>query len=135
MPSDPQDDSSIRQFILRQVLHNIRCGACGARYGDGNVTVVEGENGIWVLTAVCPGCDTHATILVVVQEKSVEIETLGCISLDDVIDFHVGLAAYRGDLRDLLDTNRFRLTDTHREQNEAGAAWPPPLCCCSSNAN
>jgi hypothetical protein len=104
MASEPGDDGGIRQFILRQVLHNIRCGACGARYGDGDVSVVEGDNGIWVLTAVCPGCDTHATILVVVQERSVEFEALASLSSDDVIDFHSFMAAHRGDLRDLLSS-------------------------------
>lgn len=102
MTPQPPDEGSIRDFILRQVLHSVRCGACGSRYGDGDVTVVDHHEAIWVLMAVCPGCDSRATILVVVQERAVEDEETPALTEDDVLDFHVSVADYMGDLRGLV---------------------------------
>lgn len=104
LPQHP-DDGGIGHFILRQVLHNIRCGACGARYGSADVSVVESREGIWTLVAICPGCETQATILVVVQERNAEEGDVALLSADDVLDFHVSVGGFRGDLRQMLGTD------------------------------
>ncbi|MHB0875305.1 MAG: hypothetical protein ACYC5O_04565 [Anaerolineae bacterium] len=100
MTPQPPDDGGIRDFVVRQVLHNVRCGACGCRYGDGDVTIVDHQEAIWVLMAICPGCDSRATVLVVVQERPAVDDT--ALTMDDVLDFHASVADYLGDLRSLL---------------------------------
>lgn len=105
VPQHPED-GGIQHFILRQVLHNVRCGACGARYGDGDVTIVDNHDGIWMLSAVCPGCDSQAMVMVVFQEGSREGVELPSLSRDDVLNFHIALASFSGDLRELLGLKR-----------------------------
>jgi hypothetical protein len=102
MTPQSSDDGGIRDFVVRQVLHNVRCGACGSRYGDGDVTIVDHHEAIWVLMAVCPGCDSRATVLVVVQERIAEEDPGPALTIDDVLDFHSSVSGYLGDLRDLL---------------------------------
>ena len=101
MPQHPED-GGIRQFILRQVLHNVRCGACGARYGGGDVTIVENHDGVWMLSAVCPDCDSQAMVMVVVHERSSGRMALPSLSREDVLNFHAAIAGFGGDLRELV---------------------------------
>jgi len=97
------EEGGIRRFILRRVLRNVRCGACGAHYGAEDVAIVESESNIWVLMAVCPGCDTQAMIVVVVQNESArQEEALEVLAKDDVLDFHDFIKQFNGDFRDML---------------------------------
>ncbi|NPV06637.1 MAG: hypothetical protein HPY83_01585 [Anaerolineae bacterium] len=103
MSSYRPEEGSIRRFILRQVMQNIRCGACGARYRHEDVAIVENNDNVWMLMAVCPGCDTQAMVMVVVQESVQEPHALPCLSEDDVLDFHSLLLDFTGDMRSLFD--------------------------------
>jgi len=105
MPQSPEE-GGVRQFILRQVLHSIRCAACGARYSGPDISVVEQLENVWILGAVCPNCDSQAIVMVVVQRQPVPEDRLPAISSDDVLDFHNSLGDFGGDLRQLLDDDR-----------------------------
>ncbi|MGI6209540.1 MAG: hypothetical protein ACOYEW_15160 [Anaerolineae bacterium] len=103
MSSPRPEEGSARRFILRQVMQNIRCGACGARYRQEDVAIVESNESVWMLMAVCPGCDTQAMVMVVVQDALQEPESLPCLSEDDVLDFHCLMGDFSGDVRALFD--------------------------------
>lgn len=102
MPADQPEDGGARRFIVRQVVQTIRCGACGARYRDEDLTIVENREGVWMLMAVCPGCDTQAMVMVVVKESLQEEDAEPAIDSDDVLDFHCLLTEHDGDVRALL---------------------------------
>lgn len=103
MSSHRPEEGGIRRFILRQVMQNIRCGACGARYRHEDVAIIENNDRVWMLMAVCPGCDTQAMVMVVLQEYLLEPESLPCLDEDDVLDFHSLMLDFRGDIRSLFD--------------------------------
>ena len=100
--SHQADEGSIRQFIVRQVLDSIRCCACGAHYGETDLSVVEQRENVWVLSAACPNCDCQAVVMVVVQRQAAEDDAFAALAKDDVLDFHRGLESHSGDLRSLL---------------------------------
>lgn len=102
MPLYGAEDSSPRRFILRQVLSSISCSACGARYSDDDVTVIESDEGVWMLMALCPGCETQSMIVVVLQTLEEEREVLPDLDEDDVLDLCTLLKDFEGDIKQLL---------------------------------
>lgn len=102
MPAELPEEGGARRSIVRQVVQTIRCGACGARYRDENLTVVENSEGVWMLMAVCPGCDTQAMVMVVFRDSLHEEDAEPAIDSDDVLDFHRLMAEHEGDVRSLL---------------------------------
>ncbi len=101
MSAQEPGEGEVRRFVLRQVMQNIRCGACGARYRAEDVAVVENTDSVWMLMAVCPGCDTQAMIMVVMQERP-EFEGRPSLDEDDVLDLHSLLEGCRGDVWSLI---------------------------------
>ena len=102
MPLHGSEEGAAKRFILHQVLSNVRCGACGARYRDEDIAIVETEGSVWMLMAVCPRCDTQAMIMVVVQSGAPAEEPLLPLAEDDVLDFHVLMRRFEGDLRGMV---------------------------------
>jgi len=103
MSSDKSEEGGVRRFIVRQVAQTVRCGACGARYRDEDLSILENSDNVWMLMAVCPGCDTQALIMVVVRDALPEPEPQPALNVDDVLDFHSLLVEHHGDVRTLLE--------------------------------
>lgn len=103
MPTDLPDEGGARRSILRQVVQTIRCGACGARYRAEDVTVIESTDTVWMLMAVCPGCDTQAMVMVVVKDALGEPDPEPALDTDDVLDFHTIVVRHKGDVRTLFE--------------------------------
>jgi len=101
MPAGVPEDGGNRRFILRQVVQTIRCGSCGALYRAEDLTILESTDNVWMLMAVCPGCETQVMVMVVVKEDLVEAEA-DPLDSDDVLDFHTILLSHEGDVRTLL---------------------------------
>mgnify|MGYP001122714581 CR=1 FL=1 len=101
LPLRPEE-GEIRRFILRKVLRNVRCSACGARYAAEDIAIIENRGGVWVLMAVCSGCGTQSLIMVVVQEKQPEEESLPALTEDDVLTFHSFISKFDSDFREMF---------------------------------
>jgi hypothetical protein len=97
-----REEGSVKRYILRQVLQNARCGACGSRYSSGDLAFLENNDNVWILMAVCPACDTQAMIMVVVEQQPAEEKQQPPLTADDVLDLHEMLRNHTGDIRSLL---------------------------------
>jgi hypothetical protein len=115
MPIPPPPDESDKQKLVLKLLARLRCPSCGHPYDPQQCTVMDRRPETWVMAVSCPRCQTAAYVVVVMKvvDETAAITELSAeeqeaathwppISADDVLDLHIVLQDYTGDLETLL---------------------------------
>jgi|YelNatPaOPRAMG01_1025707.scaffolds.fasta_scaffold80274_3 hypothetical protein len=95
---------------LRQILLQVipACPHCHRRFEDRDIRVLGRQEQTWMLSLHCPGCHILALIGIGVAsdlepEEIARFREVPPISADEVLDLHLLLKEYRGDLRGLIE--------------------------------
>ena len=104
----------MQERFLKRLLCAIKCGFCGNRYDSSNISVIGQQEGLWFFSAFCPACRSQTLIVAVIQEEQIsdiitepiqdEYAEPGesAVTIDDVLDMHNLLKAFRGKVSGLL---------------------------------
>jgi len=98
---DPQDR-------LRSLLDGMACTVCEERVAGHRIRLLARREDLAFVEIDCPSCD-NSTLGFIVAEDPLPLERAGRsadprpLSADDVLDMHLLLESWRGDLRSLLD--------------------------------
>jgi hypothetical protein len=109
---------------LTSELAAFACAACGQPYGPAHVRVIAQREGLYFVDLSCPHCASQAVAIVTIQvdggasDESLEDDATGparihppadgaaasqpALSVDDVIDAHVLLRDFEGDVHQLI---------------------------------
>lgn len=100
----------MRESFLKRLFAAIKCSACGQKYEEANIKVIDCDGGLWFLSAFCSSCETHGLIVAVVEDdKATQVITdlteadydkLACgevVGVDDLLDMHNFLKDFEGD--------------------------------------
>jgi DNA-directed RNA polymerase subunit RPC12/RpoP len=105
---------------LTSELASFGCAACGQPYGEGHVRLIAQREEIFFLDLTCPHCGSQAVAIVTIQAdgeadgsadhhveargvvRSAEDGSRSVVSVDDVIDAHVLLRDFEGDVHQLI---------------------------------
>jgi DNA-directed RNA polymerase subunit RPC12/RpoP len=106
----PSDEEEKRQFIL-QLVARLRCTECGQPYNPHDFVLMNRSQDVWVLGIECKHCGGSGHVVVALQPDSdpepvsdltpEELEvatTWSSITVDDVLDMHMLLEEFDGDL-------------------------------------
>jgi hypothetical protein len=105
---------------LTSELAAFACAACGQPYGEGHIRLLARREELWFVDLSCPHCGSQAVAIVTVQfeaEAADASDSEGhqamlaspsaspappAVSVDDVIDAHVLLRDFEGDVHQLI---------------------------------
>jgi hypothetical protein len=104
---------------LASELAAFACAACGQPYGEAQVRVIARREELWFVDLSCPHCGSQAVAIVTIQVEDESGEDEGTlsagdlpegpsvpgapvVSVDDVIDAHVLLRDFEGDVHQLI---------------------------------
>ncbi len=105
---------------LTSELAAFACAACGQPYGEGHIRLLARREELWFVDLACPHCGSQAVAIVTVQFGSETVHdaggqppetalggsqgtaTLPAVSVDDVIDVHLLLRDFEGDVQQLI---------------------------------
>ena len=106
----PSDEEDKRQFIF-ELVARLRCTECGRPYNTHDFVLVNKSQDVWVLGIECNHCGGSGHVVVALQpdakpepvsdltpEELEIVEKWSPISLDDVLDMHMLLEEFDGDL-------------------------------------
>jgi len=90
---------------LDGVFGMVRCAKCGGTYGRDDLTVVGTREEYWFVRCACRTCGTCRIGVVIVKDASVSAAAAStpAVGIDDVLQAHDLLAAYRGDVQGLFE--------------------------------
>jgi hypothetical protein len=104
---------------LASELAAFGCAACGQPYGEEQVRLIARREELWFVDLSCPHCGSQAVAIVTIQvegesgeeagqpelQTTVELHVPGSavVSVDDVIDAHVLLRDFEGDVHQLIE--------------------------------
>jgi len=112
----PLSENDKRRLVLKLVAQ-LRCVECGRLYDSREFTLIHRWEDMWVLSTRCQHCDEPCHVVVfmrldagpepVTDLTPAELEDEGQwspITRDDVLDIHVLLHEFDGDLEELFDS-------------------------------
>ena len=110
----PLDEDEQRQLLL-SLIAQLRCVECGQLYDPEDIAVLHRGPDLWVLNARCHHCDAFCHVLVFLQlelepepimdltpEERDVADAWPAITPDDILDIHLLLESFEGDLQLLL---------------------------------
>src|SRR5262245_12461087 len=94
---DPQDR-------LGALLDGIACSVCEAAVGGDRIRLLARREDLAFVEIACQGCGSTTLGFVVDGAAGPELEAVHAapVTADDVLDMHVALESWQGDLRTLL---------------------------------
>ena len=100
---DPQDR-------LQSLLDGIACSACEASVNGDRIRLLARREDLAFVEIACRSCGSTTLGFVVDGEAGLERQrsVRSPVTADDVLDMHVALEAWQGDLRSLLRTSPSR---------------------------
>lgn len=99
MNLDPDLDD---EAVIQHLIESVRCSECGGAYEAEDVYILSQENDTWALVAYCPTCGLESVVMAYVDATySADMDPP---DEDEVAAWGRFLAAFEGDLRDLLGT-------------------------------
>jgi hypothetical protein len=114
-PKGPLSENDKRRLVLKLVAQ-LRCVECGRLYDSREFTLVHRWEDMWVLSTRCQNCNEPCHVVVFMRldaepEPVTDLtpgelereEELPPITRDDVLDVHVLLHEFEGELDDLWD--------------------------------
>jgi len=103
---------TVREKLIKQLVQQIEC-ICGRQYRPENFRLLAHSDQLWFFRAFCPRCRTTGVIGILVaagqplirdvtRQEWEQFRKKGPITADDVLDLHLFLKDYHGDLAGLL---------------------------------
>lgn len=117
-------ERSIERLIVRYLVAHTQCSGCGRRYAAKDVHVHDHRGDIWLASVTCRHCGLQGLVMAAVGARDVEdveaveavsgaegddqldVEALGSISVDEVLDFHCLVEGFDGDMWELLEAEK-----------------------------
>jgi hypothetical protein len=112
----PLGEDDKRRLVLK-LVRRLRCVACGTQYSPHDFVLVDRQSDAWVLGIQCRQCGASSHVIVLMYSGSepepvvdLTSEELNAaddwppITGDDVLDVHLLLDDFYGDLDDLFST-------------------------------
>jgi hypothetical protein len=105
---------------LTSELASFACAACGQPYGEAHIRLIAQRQELFFVDLSCPHCDSQAVAIVTIQVDGQVVGLEGgepvegsapavdgagavpAVSVDDVIDAHVLLQDFKGDIHQLM---------------------------------
>ena len=105
---------------LTSELASFACAACGQPYGEAHIRLLARREELYFVNLSCPHCGSQAVAIVTVQVDGETMDSIGgetleaammgrdgtsdppAVSVDDVIDAHVLLRDFEGDVHQLI---------------------------------
>ena len=97
---------------MQRLVATLECGSCGHRYPPDNVTVLEEEDGLWLLSAVCSACHIGSVVAVVIRDdgpatdltpaERARFRNLEPVNGNDLLEARDFLERFRGDISGLF---------------------------------
>jgi hypothetical protein len=97
---------------MQRLIATMQCGSCGHRYPPDNVTVLEEEAGLWLLSAVCDACHVGLVVAVAIRDdgpatdltraERARFRKIGPVDGDDLLDARDFLERFHGDISGLF---------------------------------
>ena len=105
---------------LTSELASFACAACGQPYGEAHIRLLARREELYFVDLSCPHCGSQAVAIVTVQVDGETMDSVGgetleatlmdrdgaaeppAVSVDDVIDAHVLLRDFEGDVHQLI---------------------------------
>ncbi len=105
---------------LTSELASFACGACGQAYGGGRILLIARREELYFVDLTCHHCGSQAVAIVTIQVDGETVTLEGGelvralepepdvapdgppISADDVLDAHLVLQSFEGDIRQLI---------------------------------
>lgn len=106
---------TVRERLIRQLVQQVEC-ICGRQYKPENFRLLARSDQLWFFRAFCPRCRTTGVIGILVAEGQPLIRDVskkewrqfqkkGPITADEVLDLHLFLKDYHGDLATLIQAS------------------------------
>ena len=104
------------QRLIKEIVASMKCAVCGSDYQAERVHVIAQQGDLLVARVTCPECSTQGLIFATMkagEPSSIgeldpeEWEAFGKmpkLTVDDVLDMHLLLRDYQGDMKELLKT-------------------------------
>lgn len=112
------NERSIRSLIVRYLIAHTQCNGCGHRYAPRDVRIYRRRGDVWLASVTCRHCGLQGLIMAAIATDELEevdqavadlaeqadeaVEDLGPILGDEILDLHVFLEAFDGDMVELL---------------------------------
>ena len=97
---DPQDR-------LQSLLDGIACSVCEAAVGGDRIRLLARREDLAFVEIACPACGSTALGFVVDGAPDPDAQPAAApVTADDVLDMHVVLESWQGDLHSLLGASR-----------------------------
>ncbi len=111
------------EFDVRRTVVSVleQCAKCKHHYSLDDARVVERQGELWVLSVRCSHCETQAYVAAVVDSESMDVDQIGTmesdavieedvaddpVSVDDVLDLHEFLETFDGDFARLFNRRK-----------------------------
>jgi hypothetical protein len=113
LPGPPLDDNDKHRLILK-LITRLRCPECSHLYHPEDFALVDQSDDVWLLGTRCRYCDEVVHVVVYMSisdeeavgdltpEELVTVRSWPKITTDDVLDVHVALSEFDGDLQTLF---------------------------------
>jgi len=105
--------------LIQYLVATVGCAMCGASYAAEDVKVLDHRGNAWIIILACSQCGTRGLVLAMVTNQgqpdrlgelsAAEMETFANmppLDGDDVLDWHMFLRDYEGDLAGLLEADQ-----------------------------
>ena len=112
-----ENDRSIRELIIQYLVAHTQCSGCGEGYSPQDVELRHRRGDVWLATVKCRHCGLQGLVMAAIRsdharalQEHEEAQELaggtaadaGPVTIDEVLDVHRELAAFSGDMRELL---------------------------------
>jgi len=108
----PPDENERRRLVLK-LVSQLHCLDCGQGYDREDFALAHRWEDVWVLTSNCHHCHGRSHIVIFMHvdgapgpgcdltpEEASAVQRLPAINADDVLDMHLFLSEFDGDLSD-----------------------------------
>ena len=103
----------MEERFVKSILSNQKCPHCGQHYEPTDAELLGHRDGVWFFIVCCPSCKTLGlTIAAINKAKAPELDTeltqgekdkfSTPVNCNDVIDMHILLKGFSGDLSSLF---------------------------------
>ncbi len=113
-------EPSTHAWMIHYLVTHTQCSGCGQRYDASDVHIEHHRGEIWLAAVTCRRCGLEGLIVAALSQASAEqsgvtrarsessasIGAMGPISAEEILQLHLFLQSFRGDMLALLKENQ-----------------------------
>lgn len=108
-------DSKDVQRFLKEIIAGMQCAVCSSHYQEDMVHIVAQQGDLLVARVTCAQCHTQGLIFATLKggelslagelapEEGEAFRKMSKVGVDDVLDMHLLLRDFEGDMKELLE--------------------------------